>query len=753
MQTHTVITTIGLLNAILVMLPSSAAVELVRNGKAVAAIQLSAREAEEVEEAAGELALYFGKISGAEVPVRRLPDDASPGRGVVLGKLADRSGVTVGIQTVSREAFRIVARGDQVMITGESPVAVRHGAYKLLEILGVRWFTPGELGEVVPQSRSIVVDDLDLLDQPDAPYRRFWYGGKLTRGEVLLWNKRNRNAGYRGGSFAHAWGRLVPREMFDAHPEYFSLNKGQRTARQLCTTNSEVARVAAQNLVERMAASDDWIFPAGPNDGGGLCECDTCRALDTPDYLEPSSGLPCCSDRILDFANRIAERTARQHPDRMISFLVYSEYSRLPQKIDRVHENVIPMIAPIRRCRFHGPDHPLCPSAQLLGDEIRGWAQRSRQIGFYPYNYNLADALLPSSKIAVYKRYQQILRQLDPKPRHLAWDFETLDAWSIYAPHLYLSARMMWDIDLDIDAVMEDFYGRFYGPAAAPMREYWQSLDAAYDQTPAHAGSYFDQHLIFTAERLDQWERQMAEARRSATAEPYATRVAMAAAGLRCARHFIRIRDALNECRFQEAKREKGQLFAHLDAMAEHTDPDWTHTRYSKGYFETFLGRTVDGGAALLESGGRIVTALPDAWRFCEDPQDEGRRRGWYGKDFDDSAWRTLRTRSASWAEQGLGEYRRRPAWYRVSIEVPAQRRGRDVRLWFGGVDEQAEVYVNGQLVGETRGFARPFEFPVGPVLQYGTGNVIAVRCLSESLAELGTGGILRPVVLYAAQP
>jgi beta-galactosidase/beta-glucuronidase len=111
-----------------------------------------------------------------------------------------------------------------------------------------------------------------------------------------------------------------------------------------------------------------------------------------------------------------------------------------------------------------------------------------------------------------------------------------------------------------------------------------------------------------------------------------------------------------------------------------------------------------------------------------------------------------LKTYSASWEEQGLGWYKQGPAWYRVSIDVPNRQAGENLRLWFGGVDETAEVYANGHKIGESKGFARPFEFSVGHLLQYGRKNLIAVKCRNRELAELGTGGILRPVMLYAAR-
>jgi hypothetical protein len=44
----------------------------------------------------------------------------------------------------------------------------------LLERLGVRWFMPGEFGEVVPTSADIVVDDLSVREKPDFVQRNWW---------------------------------------------------------------------------------------------------------------------------------------------------------------------------------------------------------------------------------------------------------------------------------------------------------------------------------------------------------------------------------------------------------------------------------------------------------------------------------------------------------------------------------------------------------------------------------------------------
>jgi hypothetical protein len=87
---------------------------------------------------------------------------------------------------------------------------------------------------------------------------------------------------------------------------------------------------------------------------------------------------------------------------------------------------------------------------------------------------------------------------------------------------------------------------------------------------------------------------------------------------------------------------------------------------------------------------------------------------------------------------------------------VPAELAGKKAILSFGAVDEEAWVYLNGELVGEhttasTGGtvdmiWDKPFEVPL-PGLRPGEENVIAVRVTDTTLA----GGIYKPVKLYVA--
>src|SRR5690348_7324073 len=61
--------------------------------------------------------------------------------------------------------------------------------------------------------------------------------------------------------------------------------------------------------------------------------------------------------------------------------------------------------------------------------------------------------------------------------------------------------------------------------------------------------------------------------------------------------------------------------------------------------------------------------------------------------------------------------------WYQRTFSMPAGWRGRRVRLHFGAVDWQCQVWVNGRYVGEHQGGYDAFTFDITPDLQWREGG------------------------------
>ena len=66
--------------------------------------------------------------------------------------------------------------------------------------------------------------------------------------------------------------------------------------------------------------------------------------------------------------------------------------------------------------------------------------------------------------------------------------------------------------------------------------------------------------------------------------------------------------------------------------------------------------------------------------------------------------------------------------WYRKDFKIPAGLAGRRLTLVFDGVDQHAEVWLNGHAVGANTGMFRRFDFDVTSVAKAGGVNQLAVR-------------------------
>lgn len=94
--------------------------------------------------------------------------------------------------------------------------------------------------------------------------------------------------------------------------------------------------------------------------------------------------------------------------------------------------------------------------------------------------------------------------------------------------------------------------------------------------------------------------------------------------------------------------------------------------------------------------------------------------------------------------------------WYRKSISIPEEKRGEKVYLYFEGVYNRSEVYINNQLLGKRPNGYISFMYDVTPYLKAGEENVIAVRVDHSRQADSRwyTGsGIYRDVWLVYANP
>lgn len=138
--------------------------------------------------------------------------------------------------------------------------------------------------------------------------------------------------------------------------------------------------------------------------------------------------------------------------------------------------------------------------------------------------------------------------------------------------------------------------------------------------------------------------------------------------------------------------------------------------------------------------------------------------KGAEAENFDDSRWQKLDL-PHDWSVKGqlsptlasaTGYLPGGIGWYRKSLNIPADKKGELIYLYFEGVYNRSEVYVNGHLLGKRPNGYISFMYDATPYIKYGEDNNIAVRVDHSQSADSRwyTGsGIYRNVWLVYSNP
>jgi len=150
---------------------------------------------------------------------------------------------------------------------------------------------------------------------------------------------------------------------------------------------------------------------------------------------------------------------------------------------------------------------------------------------------------------------------------------------------------------------------------------------------------------------------------------------------------------------------------------------------------------------------------IDENWKFIlKDNQD------FQNASYDDSKWKTTDL-PHDWSIKGqlsptlasaTGFLPGGIGWYRKAIDIPSDKKGQKVFLYFEGVYNRSEVFINGKSLGKRPSGYISFAYDATPYIKYGEKNTIAVRVDHSKSADSRwyTGsGIYRDVWLVYANP
>ena len=666
---------------------------LAENGQTRYAIVIGAEADYGEDMAARELALFLHQITGAEFPIRHDDAPASDFE-IVLGRTRRKSmsRVPAHLRNDNWEGFAIVREGDRLYIMGNIPRGTLYGVYDFLDVeLGVRFLADGV--NHVPEAPTLKVDMASRQYAPPIERRTIWEG---LGGDMMLRNRMN-GAGFVVlnhklggvkiiGAATHTFNTLVPVEQyFDEFPEYFSEIDGERRREY----KGNITQLCMTNPDVRRIATASIRKALGPAVEASPYDKHIVSVTvnDSPWFCK------CARCVAVNAEERVEEGGTLIRFVNAIATELDDEYPNVAVET-MVYGTSLPRTRPVANVLMqmvrspdwrYALDDPSCAENRELLAEFRRTKQAVGDGALYNW---LWIGTYGSSSF------------LDPRPnlRYLAHNIRVMNECGVTG--LFCQTVQSHGTE------MQDL--RYYLLARAMWRP---TLDGR-GIIEEFCRLYYREAAEDVLRYIDFLHDGYARKDRSAQTMADTTVI------------------------FDDAFVTRGDaILAEAESKAPAAEVKQRAATCRLPIWKLKLDRA-------FGQWGRVFT-FPVNWSFRIDPEDRGLSDEWpRSPSFD--GWSTMRI-DAHWTEQG--EEHRGAAWYGIDFDMPSVNDA-PLALWFGAIDGDADVFLDGQKVGEqklpaTSMWQHDFFVPLDDGLSPGKHRLI-VRVFKPNFAA----GIWKPVAI-----
>ncbi len=388
----------------------------------------------------------------------------------------------------------IRATNGVIVLTGHERRGGLYAVYTFLEdVTGCRWWTEHDC--FIPDKPGLTIpSDLNISYAPKMISREM-YHRNANEGVFSARLKGNGHISEEYGgridilSFVHSFYKYLPPEKyFLEHPDWYSeldgvrkvgthdwanpgkqqkefldhLRPEQRSPKgtQLCLTNDEMRKELTRVVLEAIRKKPGTkIVDISQNDWHGYCTCPKCKAVDEHEGSQ--------SGTLIHFLNKVAADIEKEFPDVLVETLAY-QYTRKPPKYVKPRDNVLIRLCSIE-CSFVRPlEHP---QNVAFASDIEGWSKMAKHLFIWDYVTNYNDYISP------FPNYRTLAPNMRYFVKHGAIgmfaegegdDFCELRNWTLL--------HLMWNPDLDEQALFQDFCDGYYGKEITPILRKYRDL-------------------------------------------------------------------------------------------------------------------------------------------------------------------------------------------------------------------------------------------------------------------------------------
>ena len=521
----------------------------------------------EMADAATLIAEEIEKATGKKINVSTYSDASSfsvDTSSILLG--ANDLAISVGANLLSATgSYSLLSAGKAILLSASSDEGYQNAAIRLLqELIGYRYIGDGITNYDVPDKNNIDLPFFDISYSPSFGYRKCdWSDDKSSSWTEDDCYRFGYNAGYRTRgyyigtpavgdlsspeTFHTSLHILYPGTYYSTHNKWYAENeKGTNYGDnyrlwQLCfTAHGDEAEY--QSMVSEAAKGVVSLFKNDPNkttrslmfgteDNYNYCHCASCTEK-TKSYGSITGTVARFVNDLRDKVHENIAETGRDSID--IGLFAYLGYKAAPlvngNPTIQLKKNVYVLAAPIEANYTLPLTDPKNASSKAVIDDwskvgtVSAWLYDTNFM-YYLYPFNSFKSNATNLSYLQSKGVGMVYLQGQHNAAQPRTGFGALKK--------FLASRLMMDTSLSYDALLDEFFGNYYGEGGSIMRSFFDEMvsrletiessskfqSSLYDQNQVSIYQSINKRDFWTYKELKDWVNKCDEAYALATTE------------------------------------------------------------------------------------------------------------------------------------------------------------------------------------------------------------------------------------------
>ena len=444
--------------------------------------------------AANELNYFIDQSAACKIEV--VTDSEAPSKYISLGLTKQLTSLSSysDSEDYGLSGYRIFEEGENVYIYGTSKkgAGTLYGVYDFLhECIGYEAYASDESYYERKDEVTCLVKDqvvIPSFDTRSIGYKSTNDDTTITR-RLRLENQYGNDDWYGfghsqlDGSYLDVRKRGEKIEAGEWQDDWFANASSEARNNQLCYTAGEgLVKVIAEAMIEKIKKHEDTLyFMFGQEDNSDFCSCERCQKA-KEEWGYNTSGLQ------IAFMNDVIKITdaylAEYEPDREVRYVVFSYMETVVPPVKEAangeyvpySEKVIPnehlyfYFAPIGSDFSSGLDEL---SNETYYKAVKGWnVLAGGRILCYLYDINFRNYFINFYNVNSVKNMYELYKKFGVSYMYSQGPVDT-SVPCFEEARVYIESKLMWDVSLDYEDVLDDFLTHYYGPAAGAIKEYW----------------------------------------------------------------------------------------------------------------------------------------------------------------------------------------------------------------------------------------------------------------------------------------